>query len=262
MFIIYDTTDENNNRLVWGPKFWEKSEIQHFLYKKYNLNYTVPYQNPTEKIYEPKEGVKIWPVQYTEDPSYDAKTQYLHGPLFTFTETHAVQYHEVRDYEFNLIKSKYLDEFNARRKQIYNTDFFDFEIGEEVYSIQMNNSNRIAFANGIPGPWKLCKITITDPEEGTPDAYVDIDSSLSGSVPYSGNQVIEKKWVDLSQENLDNINAKIKDRLQLYFTIQQKVEEYVESCTTVEQLDNIPTRADTLVEFINDNMENTNITFE
>jgi hypothetical protein len=248
MFIIFDTRNENPV-VRWGPKIWEKAEIQDILYKKYDINYTVPYQNPTDKVYEVMDGVRILPARERSKPEYDILTQTIIGPFYEEADNIVYEYYTVEEMTLEESKKYFKERFTNRRNSMTINEFIDVEISNGNFTFYVDNNSINTISNGIPGMWKMQKITKLDSE-----ALKQMEEEGQFVDPDIQGYETTKSWVYVSQEDLDKILAKQKNLKQLMFTMEYAVNKYVdEVAQSVDDLRNIPTRAIDMLEWINAN---------
>lgn len=213
MYIIKDQTN-----VFWGPKIWDKHDLQNAIYSKADINFPIQWANPNEKVITVNDEISIWPVIFRSDPVHNKKTQKLDGPFYDYSETHAEQYYTAID--------KTLDEMkNDCKTAVDNGRKFFTEYGTPVtingnkYFIDVNKEKRHNFEFGIPGNWKLNKITSTD-TSGDYDTY----------------QTVEE-WVTLTQSDLDTINVSIKNFIQDQFDIIKTHYENIDNFASTSDVD-------------------------
>jgi hypothetical protein len=249
MFAIYDK-NRDVPRIVWGPRIWDKAAIQDFIFQRYNLDFSVPFNNPTEKVYVIQEGLEIWPVQFREKPSYADGTQKLAGPFYEYGETHIVEYHTVLDKDDQEILNDYKADFARRKNDIMASDFVTVEIQGDNYTFFLRDKTDLK--SGVPGWWKLDRYILKDPSSW-PDDINDYDDGMKFMLKHDRSE----HWVELTQEEIDSAHNAITTRIQLLFNTEKVLNDYVDSLTSPEGLIDIPENADNLLQFLNDLEENT-----
>lgn len=217
MFII-----KNEDGVFWGPKIWDKHEMQSIINSKYNIDFPLQWANPNEKVIQVNDNVSIWPVIFVGDPSYDKKTQTLDGPFYDYTDTHAEQYHTVVDMSLEEMKMKSREVVNNARK--FFTEYkTPVTINGSQYAISVSESKRRDFDFGVPGNWKLNKITSTDTSRET--------------YPYDFYETMEE-WVTLTQDDLDTISLAIKNFIQQQFDTIKEQYDAIDAFTSAEDVSN------------------------
>ena len=222
MFII-----KNQNRVFWGPKIWDKQELQSYIFEELDINFPIQWANPTEKVIVVDDNVSIWPVIFRSDPTHNKRIESLDGPFYDYTETHAEQYFTVINKSLEQVKSVCKSAIVKARK--FYTEYGTLvTINGNSYFVETNDARRRDFDTGIPGNWKLKRITSTD-SSGLYDTYTT-----------------ETEWVALTQENLDAISSQIKTYIQNQFDINKTQFEIIDGFTTIEEATNhtFPTGVD------------------
>lgn len=189
----------NEGKVVWGPKLWDKGGMQTSIYKIFKINFPLQWANPNEKVIEISDvGASIWPVIFRGDPKRNKLTQKLDGPFYDYSDTHAEHYHVVVDMTLEEVKGNAKEVVdNARRFFLeYSTPV---TINGTDYLIGVGKKERNNYSSGIPGNWKLRRITSTD-TSGQFDKYE--------TTP---------EWVTLTQDDLDTIDTAIKNFIQEQF---------------------------------------------
>lgn len=212
MFII-----KNQDRVIWGPKIWDKNELQSAIFEELGINFPIQWANPNEKVINVNDDVSIWPVIFRSQPTHNKRIESLDGPFYDYTETHAEQYFTVIDKDLNQAKS-------VCKSAIVDARNFWTEYGIEItinatnYFISTNTEKRYDFEFGVPGNWKLKRITSTD-TSGLYDKYET-----------------ETEWVTLNQDDLNSISSQIKTHIQNQFDINKEQFEIIDNFTTIEEV--------------------------
>jgi hypothetical protein len=208
MFII-----KYKDKVISGPFIWDKIQFQKTIYGKFKINAALPFANINEKKIVVNDDISIWPVDFTENPSYNQRTQYLDGPFYTYDEEagRATHYMEVVDYSFEQAQVFAKDYYTQTRWLKQNLPF-DVTIGSDTYRLNINN--RSSFESGIAGNWKL-------------DKLVDV---------VDDENVYRQSWVTLSEEGLQTINNAFKQHVQNCFDWEKSKHDNVDSLTTFDEL--------------------------
>ena len=77
-----------NNSVILGPMEWKARRFSEVIEDDCEITVTLPTTN--ESYYEVNDEVKIWPVQGTQNPTFNTKTEYLHGPFYTYVDGVAI----------------------------------------------------------------------------------------------------------------------------------------------------------------------------
>jgi len=73
-----------NNSVILGPMEWKARRFSEVIDDDCEITVTLPLTN--EGYYEVNSEIKIWPVQFVSEPSYNPKIEYLHGPFYEYTD--------------------------------------------------------------------------------------------------------------------------------------------------------------------------------
>ena len=218
MYVIRVNNDTYDNHVLWGPKIWDKNEMQNFLFRTFQINFPLQWANPNEKIIEVNEEISIWPVIFTNDPTRNKRTEFLDGPFYDWGETHAEQYYVVQTLEVDQAKSILRDAVKKARETFIDQGV-SYTIGDDDYLLETNVNN---FENGIPGNWYLKRITSQELDEDT------------GTTEYN----YQKTWATLTQDQLDDMCSTIKQFRQDQFDLERTETEKIDALTTIEECAN------------------------
>jgi hypothetical protein len=211
MFLI-----KNPERVVWGPKVWDKQQIQNFVYNKYNIDFPVPWGNPTNKVYEIQEGIKLLPVKYRPKPEIDDRRQSYVGPLYDYDDEYAYEYYEVQDLNLDQIRQNLLD-FISGVRYIHENAGTKITINEVNYFVPTSREERITVMSAAPGTWKLSKAEYSD-------EYLRW---------YRSNGT---NFVQLNQDQIDERSAAVTNHLNNSFEMERVLTEHVMTLETAEDI--------------------------
>jgi len=83
-----------NNSVILGPMEWKARRFSEVIDDDCEITVTLPLTN--EGYYEVNSEIKIWPVQFVNEPVYNPKIEHLHGPFYEFTDGVAYSSKQVR----------------------------------------------------------------------------------------------------------------------------------------------------------------------
>jgi len=83
MFLI-----THNNNVILGPMKYNARRFTEVIEDDCEITVTLPLTN--DSYYEVNDEIKIYPVQGTPNPEYNSKTEYLHGPFYTYVDGVAI----------------------------------------------------------------------------------------------------------------------------------------------------------------------------
>jgi hypothetical protein len=212
MYII-----KENDRVFYGPKIWDKQELQSSIFERLNINFPLQWANPNEKVIKVNDVVSIMPVIFRSDPTHNKRSQKLDGPFYDYTDTHAEQYYTIIDATLEQAKNVCLSAVEQARREMVDNGVVVTILGNE-YLIKTKIYNRNNYSFGIPGNWKMERIDLTD-----------------GSNALNVYQT-ETVWVSLTQENLDHITSEIKSFIQQQFDTEKTMKDNITALTTMEEI--------------------------
>lgn len=99
MFVIV-----HNGSVILGPMVWNRKRFQDEIEEECGVTTTLPYTN--EGVITVNEDIKIYPVQTTQDPPFNSKIEFLNGPFWEFTETHAVSSYIAQDKPISAVQNE------------------------------------------------------------------------------------------------------------------------------------------------------------
>ena len=74
----------HNNSVILGPMEWKARRFAEVIDDDCGITVTLPLTN--EGYYEVNSEIKIWPVQFSAEPSYNPKIEHLHGPFYEYID--------------------------------------------------------------------------------------------------------------------------------------------------------------------------------
>jgi hypothetical protein len=90
MFVIV-----HNDNVILGPMRWNAYRFQEVILDDCELEVTLDSRNDNESVITVNAEIKIYPVTAEPNPTFNPKTEFLHGPFWTYTDTQAVQSYQV-----------------------------------------------------------------------------------------------------------------------------------------------------------------------
>lgn len=165
MFVII-----HNNFVVLGPMRWNRFRFENFLEEELETTFTLPQSNEDTPVIV-SDDIKILPTQGTQDPAYNSKIEMLHGPMWEFTDTHAISSYEVWPMSVEAVKSTLKEQAGSER---YNREIttVGVTIAGEVYKFSTNRDTRNVIQNALQASatsfnWKMDRdvwVTLTNTE--------------------------------------------------------------------------------------------------
>lgn len=113
MFVIV-----HNNHVILGPMAWNRYRFENEILTDCEVDVDLPDRNDDLSPIAVNDSIKILPVQGTQNPSYNKRTQRLDGPYWTFTDTLATSSYTAGYLPIPAVKNMMKDEVaNARWKK-------------------------------------------------------------------------------------------------------------------------------------------------
>jgi hypothetical protein len=199
----------HNNQVVNGPRAWSYRSFMTTLTDDLGIQTSLPYEKTDEEILVIDENTKIMPATL-DWLQFNPKIEYLDGPFWDFSGPKAVGTYQKSTYPVEAVKGALKQTVAANRW------------------VAENNS---------------VKVTVQGVE-------VTVDSSRDGRAVFNqqylvmGNadQVLWKfpeEWITLSKSDIHLIIAAILQSVQQKFQWELDKCAEIDSCTTIEQLDQV-----------------------
>jgi hypothetical protein len=201
MFIIVE-----NDSVILGPVKWNKSKFQNVLEEECEITTTLP--NINTDIIIVNENIKIYPVQSTQNPTFNSKIEFLNGPFWEFTETHAISSY--------VVEPKTIPAVQNQLKNILAQERWTKEI------------------LGVTATVQDIEVTV-DTNRGTRDIFVQQYLLMGES-----DTVIWKfpeGWLNLTKSDLGILVATGVSHVKQVFEWEASLVADIDACTTLEELD-------------------------
>jgi hypothetical protein len=190
---------------------WNRIRFENFLAEELETFVTLPAKNEDTVITvtEDKEIIKIYPIKESENPSFNSKTEMLHGPIWSFTDTHAISSYEVQKMPVESVKNFMKESLAAER---YNRENHTVPviINGTMYEFSTNKDTRNLIQNALIASQELFKWKIN-----------------------------RDVWIDLTNDDLRNILDAIIGHVQSCFDWEYSVLQTIDNSNTHEELDGI-----------------------
>jgi hypothetical protein len=197
-----------NGNVILGPMVWNARRFSEVIEEETSLSVVLDLRNDEQTLVEIGANIKIYPVTSELDPEYNTKTQYLHGPFWTFTDTHAVSSMTVESYPLEAIRNFLRQEIADKRwKKLHNG--IDVEINGSTYKFPTDPLTRMSFHH--------------------------YTTSGLTKVNWKINQ---ETWLELSSEHISLIFNKIVEHFQQSFEWESNINDEISSATleTIESI--------------------------
>lgn len=143
MFVIV-----NNNNVILGPMRWNKFRFENVIQEECEFSCDLPARNDDNKVITVSESIKIMPILGTDTPEYNPKIQFLQGPFWTYTGTHAV-YSYVPEYmNIDSVKEMLKEQVTSERWNKENAGV-EVSINEQAYNFKSDRETRTILSNSV-----------------------------------------------------------------------------------------------------------------
>lgn len=199
-----------NNNVILGPMRWNRFRFQNEIFEECEVSCTLPNRNDLLEPITVAENIKILPTLQEQDPPYNSRIETLHGPFWTFTETHAVSRYEVMPMTIDAVKSQLIAETAAERWR------------RESAGVKVTVQNT--------------EVTV-DTSRGARDRFVQ-KYLLMGDT-----EVVQwkfpERWLSLSKSDLGLVVTASTAYVQAQFDWESAKITEITDCTTLEALANV-----------------------
>lgn len=158
-----------NERVILGPMTWNARRFSEVINEECGVSTVLDLKNDNETLVVVNNDIKIYPVTGTPEPEYNPRIQYLNGPFWTYTDTHAVYSMVVEHYPIEAIRNFLRQEIADIRWKKQHSGV-QVEINGTTYKFPTDPLTRISFhhylTSGVTSVnWKVDQytwITLTD----------------------------------------------------------------------------------------------------
>lgn len=163
-----------NGNVILGPMRWNSYRFQEVILDDCDLAITLDSRNDTSSVITVSDDIKIYPITAEPNPSFNVKTEFLHGPFWTFTETHAVQSYQVEQLPLaaarNFLKAQIADTRWAKENTTINVVINGVEYGFDTDITTRSKFHQYITSSVETVNWKLDQdswITLSMPDINT-----------------------------------------------------------------------------------------------
>lgn len=196
--------------VIHGPKPWNKRSFESVLRDDLDI------QDPALDTAEPNDvvtvhvDIKIWPVDIIARPNYNAKTQHLQGPFWTFKTDRVEMSYQAQDLPIDFVKDTLKAAVTSNR--------YDRETG--------------GFTTTVQGHQVWCD-TSREGRKIFSDTYIIMSD---GDVI---NWKFPERWISISRADLGAIVLEGKQHIQSCFDWEKVKHDEIDDATTLAELDEI-----------------------
>lgn len=197
-----------NGNVILGPMNWNARRFSEVINEDCNVSTVLNLKNDEEVVVTVNDEIKIYPVTSEPDPSYNTRTQYLHGPFWTFTDTHAVSSMTVENYPIDAIRNFMRQEVATAR---WNKQYANIEVTLDgnVYIFPTDPLTRTSFHH-----------------------------YLTSGINKINWKLDQHNWIELNAEHISIIFNKMVDNLQASFEWESSKNAEIDAAT-IESIESI-----------------------
>lgn len=104
-----------NNNVILGPMRWNRFRFENEIQEECEVSVTLENRNDEMVPVIVSNEIKILPVQGTPEPNYNSKIQFLNGPFWQFTDTHAIMSYRPEYLSIEAVKNTLKEKTAAER---------------------------------------------------------------------------------------------------------------------------------------------------
>jgi hypothetical protein len=197
-----------NGNVILGPMNWNARRFSEVIDEEAGVSIVLDLKNDEEAVVTVNDEIKIYPVTSEPDPDYNKRTQYLHGPFWTFTDTHAVSSMTVEHYPIDAIRNFMKQEVAVAR---WNKQYANIEVtlDSNVYKFPTDPLTRISFHH-----------------------------YLTSGINKINWKLDQNNWIELTAEHISIIFNRMVDNLQASFEWESTKNAEIESAT-IETIESV-----------------------
>jgi len=152
-----------NGNVILGPMVWNARRFSEVIYDECDISVLLELRNDEQTMVTINDGLKIYPVTSEPDPEYNPRTQYLHGPFWAYTDTHAVSSMTVETYHIEAIRNFLRQELADKRWKKQHSGV-EVEIDGTTYKFPTDPVTRVSFHHYLTSGsnlvnWKIDQYT-------------------------------------------------------------------------------------------------------
>jgi hypothetical protein len=146
---------------------WNRFRFQNFLLEECEVTFTLDSRNDSETAVVVSDEIKILPTASTTNPDYNPKTQILHGPFWTYTDSLATSSYQVVDKSVEAVKNELIAvAANERWIKTSNTVPVTINSTEYKFDTLAARLRELAYLN------KGIRLSLTDEREAVEDGFL------------------------------------------------------------------------------------------
>ena len=201
-----------NNSVILGPMRWNRRRFENEILEECEVTAVLPDRNDGAPIMV-SDSVKVLPVQSAEQPLFNPKIEFLHGPFWEFTDAAAISSYVVQPLPIDAVKNQLKAECAAER-----------------------------YRREVAGT----KVTVQGTEVTADTGRGSRDIFTQKYLLAADGEVVKWKfpegWLDLTKSEFGVIVSAVAAHVQAQFDWESTRVTEIEACSTLEQLDAVVIR--------------------
>ena len=197
-----------NNSVILGPMRWNRFRFENEIEEECELSVTLQDKNENFDPITVSDEIQILPIQGTQNPEFNPKIEYLHGPFWEFTDTNAIMSYRVEQLPLDAVKN-FLKAETANERWNKENAGTKVTIGGTEYTFKTDKETRSLLSNQVGNPnginWKISSDT----------------------------------WVTMTQEDVVHVLGEVLSYVQSCFDWEYSKVQEIDACLTGEQLDSV-----------------------
>lgn len=197
---------EHEKKVINGPRLWNQYSFQSTLSDELGIDFVLPTFKNDSDIITISDNIHIYPAELRHK-SCDVNFEYLHGPLWDYTNDIAIGTFEVLQHDLPIIKRNLKGVVASQRylKEITGTSLI---IQDETLFIETNRDAKSVFFQKY---------------------ITQIDGEV---IKWKFNNT----WLDLTKNDMLDILTAINSHIQLQYDWEAEQSTIIESCTSLDSL--------------------------
>lgn len=134
----------HNGNVILGPMKWNARRFADAIEEDCEVQASLPATRDNDNVITVNEEIKIYPAVGAPLPSYNARTEFLNGPYWTFTETEAIAEMEAQPLPLEAIKN-FMRAEAAGTRWTKQTAGVEVEVNGTTYKFATDDNARSTF---------------------------------------------------------------------------------------------------------------------
>lgn len=210
MFVIV-----HNSSVILGPMRWNRYRFENTIQEELELEIPIILPDINESdVITINEEVKIYPVIGTIQEQFNPRTQHLHGPFWQFTDNGATASYIAQDLSIDAVKNQLKAEV-ANQRWIKENKGTNLVLNGVEYNFSTTKENRSV-----------------------------LQQALLSNLPELNWKLTGDQWVLLTPQDVQTILQSIIQYVQTCFDWELSKCNEIDSCQTLQQLNDVIIQAE------------------